>query len=154
MEQFKEKLRIQNIILSLITILMLAFFLYRAGAAGWIWFPTPAGTSEFQVFWGGFIQGGLSGLWLFLLVLMARNAAAMKDEARLKKLFIKETDERCQQIMVYARSASTQTFLFAGLAAAMIAGLFSMSVSLTIIACVVANGLIALGFKLYYSRKY
>ena len=155
MKQFKEKLRIQNIIFGLIAILMLAFFIwYQASAAGRIWFPRPSGTSEFQDFWFGFIHGTLIGLGMFLIVLIVRNTAAMMDEAKLKKLFIEETDERRQQIMVYARSASTQTFLFAGLAAALIAGFFSMAVSLTIIACVVANGMIAIGFKMYFNKKF
>ena len=155
MEQFKEKLRIQNIILFLLTLLDLAFFIwYRAGTAGKIWFPVPAGTGSFQDFWTGFIHGALVGFLPFMVVLMVRNMAVMEDDDKLKKLFIEETDERSQQILIYARSASTQTFLFAGLAAAIIAGFFSMSVSLTIVACVAANGLIAVGFKMYYSKKY
>ena len=155
MEQFKEKLRIQNIILSLLTFLILAFFVwYLAGTAGKIRFPAPAGTSSFQDFWIGFIGGALVGFLLFMVILMVRNMAAMMDDAKLKKLFIEENDERSHQIMVYARSASTQTFLFAGLAAAIIAGFFSMPVSLTIAASVAANGLIGIGFKMYYSKKY
>ena len=155
MEQFKEKLRIQNLIFSLLSFLMLAFFIwYQAGKAEWVWFPTPAGPDRFQDFWAGFTHGALIGLCLFLVFLMTRNLAAMKDEDKLRKLFIRENDERFQQIMLCARSASTQTFLFAGLAAAIIAGFFSMAVSLTISACVLANGLIALGFEMYYSRKF
>ena len=155
MEQFKEKLRVQNLIFSLLTVLMLVFFIwYRAGIAGRIWFPEPAGSREFQDFWEGFIHGGLAALWLILICLMVRNTAAMKDEAKLKKLFVQENDERSQQIAVYARAASTQAFLFGGLAAASIAGFFSMAVSLTIIACVLANGLLAISFKLYYNKKF
>ena len=76
MEQFKEKLRIQNIILSLLTLLDLAFFIwYQAGTAGKIWFPAPAETSSFQDFWTGFIHGALFGFLPFMVVLMAPNMA-------------------------------------------------------------------------------
>ena len=155
MEQFKEKLRIQNIILSLLTLLDLAFL---SGIGPEL--PEKSGSLRLPKQAASRTSGPVSFTVLSLASCRLWSYSwppiwlAMKDQTKLKKLFIEETDERSQQIIVYSRSASTQTFLFAGLAAAIIAGFFSMSVSLTIVVCVAANGLITVGFKMYYSKKY
>ena len=44
--------------------------------------------------------------------------------------------------------------LLLGLAATIVAGYFSIPVCLTILACVLTNSLLGLGFKVYYSKKF
>lgn len=156
MEQFREKIKMQNLTVAICCFILAIFsFLSAAGEAGIIDFMTPAaGDEHWQSMWRGFVMGascGILGLMIFGLI---RNIRALQDEKKLKKLYIQENDERQIQIWTAARAAATQTFLLVGLAAGTIAGYFSMTVSITILACVVAHSLIAMGFKIYYSTKF
>jgi hypothetical protein len=90
----------------------------------------------------------------FLCDEVAGEQVFLAVEKELKKLYVKEHDERQIQIWTAARAAATQTFLLVGLAAGTVAGYFSMTVSITILACVTAHSLIAMGFKIYYSTKF
>lgn len=156
MEQFREKIKMQNLTIAICCFILAIFsFLSAAGEAGIIDFMTPAaGDEHWQSMWRGFVMGascGILGLMIFGLI---RNIRALQDEKKLKKLYIQENDERQIQIWTAARAAATQTFLLVGLAAGTIAGYFSMTVSITILACVVAHSLIAMGFKIFYSTKF
>lgn len=156
MEQFREKIKMQNLTIAICCFILAIFsFLSAAGEAGIIGFMTPAaGDEHWQSMWRGFVMGascGILGLMIFGLI---RNIRALSDEKKLKKLYVQEHDERQIQIWTAARAAATQTFLLVGLAAGTIAGYFSMTVSITILACVTAHSLIAMGFKIYYSTKF
>ena len=63
---------------------------------------------------------------------------------------------RCPAIVMY--DVLTEKILtaedLAGLAAGVIAGYFNPTVSITILACVVAHSLISMGFAFYYGKKY
>ena len=74
--------------------------------------------------------------------------------SKLKKLYVKEHDERMAQIYIYARSAGMQMFLLLGLVAIIVAGYFSIAVSLTILGCVLAGSFLSAGFKFYYQKKF
>lgn len=155
MENYREKLKKQNIFL-IICILILACFtiLGFAAEAGWVDLTPTAGDSHWQSKWRGFISGasmGILGLMLFGLI---RNLLAMKDDKKLKKLYNKVHDERMETIYTHARSAAMSVFLIAALVCAIIAGYFSITISLTILACVVAGSLFSVGFKAYYSKKF
>lgn len=155
MEQYKAKLkagqRITAVAALALTAFSVLFFLSEMGVVN----ITPvAGDSHWQSRWRGFISGASMGLAGLMLIYLIRTARALRDEAALKKLYIWEHDERQQLIWTTARATATQIFLLGGLVAGIAAGYFSITVGLTIIACVVANSLIAMGCKLYYSRKF
>ncbi len=101
----------------------------------------------------GFVSGSAMGLLALMLFGLIRNLLAMKDEKKLKKLYNKVHDERSEQIYTHARSTAMSAFLLLGLAAVLVAGYFSIIVSLTLLACVVACSLLSVFFKLYYSLK-
>lgn len=156
MEQFKEKIKMQNLTVAVCCCVLAIFcFLSAAGEAGLIGFMTPAaGDEHWQSMWRGFVMGAACGILGLMIIGLIRNLRALRDEKELKKLYVKEHDERQIQIWTAARAAATQTVLMIGLVAGTIAGYFSMTVSITILACVVAHSLIAMGFKIYYSAKF
>lgn len=156
MEQYREKLRQQNAVITVCCAVLLIFcLLAAAGEAGLISLLTPAVTdSRWQSMWRGFISGAAVSLLLLMIVGLVRNTRALQDDATLKKRYVKDHDERTIKIWTSARALSMQIFLFAGLVAIVVAGYFSMTVSLTILVCVLAHSFIGLGCKLYYGRKY
>ena len=82
-----------------------------------------------------------------------RSCTGSKNEKELKKLYIKCHDERTIQIWTAARAAAFQTFLLLGLAAIVITGYFSITVSITILSCVLVarNGCCKECFHVYQS---
>ncbi len=155
MENYREKLKIGNLILSAASFILAMFcFLTAAGEAGILPFPTPsAGDSHWQSMWRGFCCGASFGILGMLLFSLIRNLLALRNEEKLKKLYVKEHDERTNQIWTSARAAGLQVFLLLGLVATVVAGYFSVAVSLTLLACIFSASLIALAFKVYYSMK-
>lgn len=155
MEQYKETLKKQNIFL-IVCIIILALFaaLSIAAEAGLIVISPLAGDSHWQSKWRGFVCGAAFGIMGLMIYGLLQNRKALRDDKQLKKLYIKNHDERSIQIWTAARAASMQVFLLGGLVACVVAGYFSVTVSLTILVCVALHSLIGLGFKIYYSKKY
>lgn len=156
MEKFRKKLQKDTRLIG-ICCLFLGIFMTLAGILvhyGYWEINPVAENNHWRDFWQGMIMGGSCGFLLFMVFFIARNLAALHDEARLKKLYAQEKDERTIQIVVYARSRACQIFLFAGLAAAFIAGLFSATVCLTILGCVLLQSLTGLALKVYYCEKF
>ena len=155
MEQYKEKLKLQNIILGISCLVLAVFAVPAIGSElGWFHILKPvAGDSHWQSSWNGFITGascGILGLMVFSLI---RNRQALKDEKKLKKLYVKEHDERTIQILALARNTAMQILLLGGLVATVIAGYFSITVSLTILACIFCASVTSLLLVGYYSKK-
>ena len=156
MDNFREKLRIQNLIMAIgCFVLAVCCLLFTAGEAGILPFLTPAaGDSHWQSMWRGFVTGASFAILAFLIFGLVRNIRALHNEKLLKKLYIKEHDERSIQVWTSARAAALQAFLLLGLVAIVAAGYFSVTVSLTILGCVWFASIIGLLFKVYYSKKY
>ena len=155
MENYKEKLKTQNIVMAACCVILACFtVLGFAAEEGYIHLTPSAGDSHWQSMWRGFMSGASMGILAFMLFGLIRNLIAMKDEKKLKKLYIKEHDERTIQIWTAARAASMQIFLLVGIVACVVAGYFSVTVSLTILVCIAAHSLMGVGFKAYYSKKF
>lgn len=145
MEQYRKKLKVENTLLGaaiiiLITVQVLAYLRIITPAIGARWVD----------FWNGFIAGASMGLCILFLIGIITNIRALRDESRLKKLYVKEHDERTAAIEKNAKSTGATIFLLAALLAGIIAGYFSITVFVTIIACDVALALISAAAKLYY----
>lgn len=155
MTEYKEKLKVENIILS-ICIAVLAGFsaLGFAAEAGIVTLTPTAGDSHWQSMWRGFMSGAAIGLLALMVFGLIQNIRALRDEKQLKKHYIKNHDERTIQIWTSARAAAYQACLLLGLAAVVVAGYFSTTVSITILVCVLLGSLSGLIFKIYYSKKY
>ena len=155
MEQYKEKLRITNLFLIIGSIVLAVFAVLAIGSElGWFHILKPiAGDSHWHSHWNGFVTGASCGIFALLFVSLIRNCRALKDEKQLKKLYVKEHDERTIQILTLARNTAMQILLLGGLVAVVIAGYFSITVSLTILACIFTASITSLLLVGYYSKK-
>ena len=155
METYREKLKIQNVTLAVACVILAVFcVLGFLGEAGIVNLTPAAGDSHWQSQWRGFISGASLGILALLLFGLIRNLLALRDENKLKKLYIKESDERQAQICTLAMSAAMRASLVLWLVAVIVAGYFSVTVSLTLLASLFAVSLVTIGFKLYFMRKY
>lgn len=155
METYREKLKIQNVTLAVACVILAVFcVLGFLGEAGIVNLTPAAGDSHWQSQWRGFISGASLGILALLLFGLIRNLLALRDENKLKKLYIKESDERQAQICTLAMSAAMRASLVLGLVAVIVAGYFSVTVSLTLLTSLFAVSLVTIGFKLYFMRKY
>ncbi len=156
MEEYREKLKQDNLLIGFgcFVLAMFAFFM-AAAESGLIPFPQAAAeNSHYQSMWQGFMCGAACGILGLMIAYLVRNTLALRDEKKLKKLYVQENDERQIKIWTAARALSMQIFLIGGLAAGVIAGYFNMTVSITILACVFLHSIMGAACKLYYNRKY
>lgn len=156
MEQYKEKLKIQNIFLAVGSTILILFAIAGIGSElGWFSMIQPvSGDSHWQSAWRGFLTGAACGLGALMITFYIRNRLALRDERKLKKLYVKEHDERTVQIYTCARNSAMQILLIVGLVATVIAGYFSPTVSITILACTFVSSVTSLLFAFYYSKKF
>lgn len=154
MTAYKEKVILHSILLVLCCIILAVFcFLGFAGELGWAEFMTPSvADSHWQSRWRGFVSGASFGVLALMVYGLVRNLRALKDEKKLKQLYIKENDERQQVIYSNALRSAMQTGLILGLSAVVISGYFSIIVSLTLLVSVLTLSLLCVGFKWYYSK--
>jgi len=155
LEKFRDKIKLDNLTIAISCFILAIFsFLAAMGEAGIIPFFTPTSSDHhWQSMWRGFITGATFGIIIFMVICLVRNIWALHDEKLLKKLYVKEHDERTIQIWTAARARAMQTFMILGLVAGLIAGYFSMVVCITIIAMTTLQAFTGLFFVLYYSYK-
>ncbi|MBO5129611.1 MAG: hypothetical protein J6B95_04615 [Oscillospiraceae bacterium] len=155
MEQFKEKLKVETGITAILCVILLLFsILGFAAEAGLVELTPVTGDSHWQSMWRGMISGASFGVLVLMIIGLIRGLRALKDDKKLKKLYIQSNDERQIQIWTSARATSMQVSLLLGLVTGLIVGYFNMTIGITIVAVETAHSLIAFGFKLYYSQKY
>lgn len=156
MENFKDKLKVQNISNAICIVILALFNILRLLSwSGLIPNLVPAVNDEGWVnAWNGFATGATTSMLVFMTVALIRNLKALKDEKALKKLYIKENDERTIQIWTSARAAAFQTFLLLGIVATIIAGYFNITVFITIAATLFCASMVVIGFSFYYSNKF
>lgn len=155
MEKYRKTLKKQNLVMAIcILILLTVTVLGFVAEAGLVELTPQAGDSHWQSKWRGFMSGAAMGVLGLMLFGLIRNLNAMKDEKKLRKLYNQMHDERTIQLFHNARSAAMTVFLIVGLMAVIVTGYFNITVSVTILACVLFCSVISMGFKLYYDKKY
>ncbi len=156
MEEYRVKLKLQNLFIAVASFTLAAFaFLNALNEAGVISFLPPVDAdSHIQSMWRGFLTGASFGILGVLVFFLVRNIRALRDDAILKKHYIQDTDERQIKIWTAARALSMQIFVLGGLVAGIIAAYFSMTVGITIIACVAIHSFIGLFCKFYFDIKF
>ena len=149
MENYREKLKIHNILYAIGALALLAIqVLAYSGLV------SPVGADErWQGFYNGFIAGAAFGVMALFIVGLVMNLRALRNEKAMKKQYIKETDERSRQITAMGKSAGATIFLLLMVPAAIILGYFNVTVFITCIGCILALSLLMGGAKLYFSRK-
>ena len=155
MEAFRDKIKVQNLAIGMCCFILAFFsFLAAAGQAGIIGFMQPAsGDSHWQSMWRGLVMGMSVGILIVMIAFLIRNLLALKDEKKLKKLYVETYDEREIKIWTAARSTAMQLFLMIGVVAAIVAGYFSMTVSITIVVCLFLQSITGFFCMLYYRIK-
>lgn len=155
MEHFKEELKVQNRITAIACVILAVFsVLGFAAEAGLVELTPVAGDSHWQSMWRGMVSGAATGVLALMLIGLIKGIRALKDEKKLKKLYVEANDERAIKIWTSARSASMQITLLLGLVAGMVISYFHMTIGITILAMETIQAFSAFGCKLYYSRKY
>lgn len=155
MEQYKEKLKIQNVVMGICCLVLALFAVFAIGSElGWFSLLKPvAGDNHWHSTWYGYCTGASCGLAAVMLFGLIRNVRAMKDEKKLKKLYVQQHDERTLQIQILARNTAMQILLLVGLAATVITGYFNMTVSVTILVCTLVSSSTSLFLVGYYNKK-
>ena len=155
MEQYKEKLKTtQRITAVAALVLAVCCILFALSECGVINITPTAGDSHWQSRWRGIICGASFALGLLMGAWTIRISKALRSEKELKKLYVETNDERQNQILTSARATAMQIFLIGSLVAGVVAGYFSITVSITIFACTLAQSLLGLICKLYYNSKF
>ena len=155
MEHFRMKLKTDTFITAILALVLLTVGLLAiANEAGYInWFTPITGDSHWHARWNGFITGASVGLCVFMIIGLVRNIRALRNESALKKLYVKLNDERTAEIIKSAQAAAYRTFLYVGLVAVIVAGYFSITVSLTILVCIWLSALLGAAYKYAYNIK-
>ena len=155
MNEYREKIKVQLRIYSLCAGALLACVLWALGAEFWnLPFPEITGPESWVSGWRGFISGACSGVLILMCIGLVRIRKALQDPEKLKKLYIKETDERENMVCKMAGTTALRSFLLLGMVASIIAGFFSISVALTIAGCILVQSFLTIGFLMYYKRKF
>ena len=155
MKQYREKLKVQNVVLSIGSLILAVFAVLAAGSELDLFtiLPPSVGDEHWQSAWYGFITGSSFGLLAVMIFCLIRNCRAMRDEKKLKALYVKANDERTLKIQTLAQSSAMQILLWIGIVATVIAGYFNVTVSLTILICTFASSCISIILTVYYNEK-
>jgi hypothetical protein len=146
METFKKTIK-QRVIISRIYLvcLMLITMVPR------IFFDEYAALADTHAF--AFSIGAMVGVGGLVIVLLWKYGRALKNEDYLRKLYIKETDER--NVLIRTKTGgSAVMIIIAGLIVGIIGStFFSKTVFYTLIAVFVFIALVHLVLKIYYNKK-
>lgn len=145
MEKFKRKIRKRIFGMSLTIIcLSITYFVLLSNKNN---LPK---TADFIM---GFQTGVFCGLELGLVFYLVKNMVSIRDENSLKKLYIKENDERTIMIM-QKTGAMGMAICNIGLGfATVIAGFFNQIVFFSLLGATAFTALVKGFFKLYYHNK-
>lgn len=102
----------------------------------------------------GFGTGACGSIITLMIINIIRYSAALKNDEKLKKLYILETDERERLIYEKTNSSSFRAVIILLGLAAMVASFFSKPIFYTVVAIIVAIAFVQVAFKFYYRRKY
>lgn len=155
MEEYKKELKNSCRITAVFCVILAVFsVLGFAAEAGLVELTPVGGDSHWQSMWRGMISGASMGVLALALFGLIRSLRALKDEKKLKKLYVEANDERQIKIWTSARAAAMQITLLAGLAAGLVIGYFNMTIGATILVLETVHSLVAFGCKVYYSKKF
>lgn len=145
MSKFKQKLRMR-IILSLLAAVGAAAVFFT------IYYAT-GGMGKLPDFIQGFQVGIFTAVEIVSVLQALFTLLALRNEEKMKKLYIKETDERTILITQKSGSSSFLILTFGLLLATITAGFFSETVFFTLLAAVAFIELVRILAALYYKRK-
>lgn len=108
------------------------------------------GASDFAK---GLITGFFSGIMLVMIYYLSQMFAALKNEAKLKEMYIAETDERNIAIGKETASSATIVSMMCTALAAIVAGFINVTVCITLAAALFFSAIITVSMRAYYNKK-
>lgn len=150
MEEYRRKLKNQNIIFAIGAAALIAI---QVIAYSGIITPAAVPDKRWADYWNGFYAGVSMGITFMFIFGFVKNLMAIRNKNKLKKLYIKENDERTKEICEKGKSAGASAYVFCALAAAIIGGYFNITVFFTLIAGLLGLSLFMIGGKIYYNKK-
>lgn len=154
MEQFKKKLQVENVVFAIIIVILAGFMVLAfVGEAGLLPLTPVAGDSHWHSRWRGFCAGAAGGQLALMVLGLIRNLLAMKSQEKLKKLYIRQNDEREWEIYNKALCAAMRVCLLLGIAAVVVVGYFNATAGLTLLITIACTSAICILFKRYYRKK-
>ena len=115
--------------------------------------PMGGNNEETQVFMAGF-NAGLFAVAIGVLVVSAvKYRAALKNEGKLKALYITEHDERLLAIHTKIGGTGMQVILFGLLGATIAAGFLNQTVFFTLLGALLFGAAVKAVLKVYYTRR-
>ncbi|MBQ3162205.1 MAG: hypothetical protein IJC04_08785 [Oscillospiraceae bacterium] len=112
------------------------------------------GGDESFDFLAGFRMGFCSSIIGFAVVRAIIFARTLKDEKKLKAMYIKETDERNLMIEQKTSSASFAVTIMGLAVACVIVSFFSRPILYTLVCVILFVSIVKVTFSIYFSRKY
>lgn len=142
MEEFRKKIHRELIVMRIMCVLVIAsLFVYKIL------------TRDSDSYFSGVLYGVTGAMVALGIGYSVRFNMALKDDVKLKEMYIQQTDERNKQILKESARTSNTIYLFATAIAAIIAGAFSATVSMTLSIAIVIYSLIEVGVSAYYNKK-
>lgn len=103
-----------------------------------------------------FIQGYNLGIFIGLILLIIfhlfRNYSVLKENKKLKKMYIKENDERSKVIRQKAGASATYILNFSFVLATIVAGFFNEVIFYTLLAVIFSTFFVVTTMKIYYEK--
>ncbi|MBR0511443.1 MAG: hypothetical protein IJJ81_02570 [Ruminococcus sp.] len=142
MEEFRKKIHRELIVMRILCVLVIAsLFVYKIL------------TRDSDSYFSGVLYGITGAMVALGIGYSVRFNMALKDDVKLKEMYIQQTDERNKQILKESARTSNTIYLFVTAIAAIIAGAFSETVSMTLSIAIVIYSLIEVGVSAYYNKK-
>ncbi len=151
MENFREQVKRRrniNVVLLVFLVTLFAVLIIMDATGCW------AGYDESESSMAGFRSGFASALIGFSIMKIVIYTRALKDEKKLKAMYINETDERSLMISQKIASSSFKVTIMGLAIACVVVSFFSKPILETLV-CIISFILaVEIGFKFYYTRKY
>ena len=142
MEEFRKKIHRELIVMRIMCVLVIAsLFVYKIL------------TRDSDSYFSGVLYGVTGAMVALGIGYSVRFNMALKDDVKLKEMYIQQSDERNKQILKESARTSNTIYLFVTAIAAIIAGAFSETVSMTLSIAIVIYSLIEVGVSAYYNKK-
>lgn len=143
MENFKHVVK-RRLVVSVVYFLIVLLLIVLSATLG--------RRSGFPSFAQGFGEGFGTGIGAIMVFFIAKYIGALKNEDKLKALYIEETDERLQYIQTKAGSKGIDISIACLALAMLIANYFNSIVFLTLLGAAMFLTLVKLGLKIYYKK--
>ena len=151
-KQIKRRLR-TNVVLAIFLVALFAALMIMDATNAWSTF-LPIEENGDNAFLAGFRTGFCTSLIGFAVVKIIILSRALKDENKLKAMYIKETDERNLLIEQKTSTASFAVTIIGLGVACVIVSFFSRPILYTLICVILFVSIVKVAFSIYYSKKY